>query len=109
MTHSLAYFAAKAKKLNDALDSKRDEGLKLDRELCEINDQIDAIKAEIGALNTEAAEAGHLIADVHAAADAIEDEQGIDGLPVEAGDKVLVGGEPRVVRSVSKPKKRVGK
>jgi hypothetical protein len=78
MIHTIEYFAAKAKPLLDALDAKRDEGLKRDRELRELNDEIDAIKAQLGALNTEAGEAGHLIADVHAAAGAIGDEPGTE-------------------------------
>lgn len=81
MTHTLEYFAAKARKLNDDLNDKRDELLKRDRELRELADEIDGVNTKLAALNTEAAEAGHLIADVHAAAAAIEDEEegGEDG------------------------------
>jgi len=68
MTHTLKHFASKAKPLFDNLDAMRDEALKRDRELSEINDAIDAAKGEIAALLTEAAEHGHSAAGVQAAA-----------------------------------------
>jgi hypothetical protein len=101
MSHTLEYFAAKAKPLLDAIDGKRDEGLKRDRELRELYDEIDGLKVKLGALNTEAAEAGHLIADVHAAAAAIP---AADGAVLAPGDTVVA---PKPVTNVAdeKPKR----